>query len=308
MPSNDNKVSPAAGVHSLDRFELSVPDLDEASRFFSAFGLTMRRSGNSLEARCPPSDHVWMVLREGERKHLDLVRFTAFPEALAPLADRLAAAGALDKSDGAHLTGRTPDGLALEVVAGAKSSPDVKASFVTAPPYSATQASAPTRLCAKVAPRRLSHVALFTPDVDRSIEFFSKVLGIRLSDRSQSDVAFMHGAFGSDHHMIALARSTGPGLHHSSWEVESTDEVGLGAKQMEAAGYRRGWGLGRHVLGSNYFHYVRDPWGSYAEYSAGMDYIAADREWVARDHPPEDSFYQWGPPPPEDFIENYELG
>jgi hypothetical protein len=65
--------------------------------------------------------------------------------------------------------------------------------------------------------------------------------------------------------------------------------------------------VGRHVLGSNYFHYVRDPWGSWAEYSFDMDFVPPDLDWIARDHPPEDSFYAWGPAVPQDFITNHEL-
>jgi hypothetical protein len=76
--------------------------------------------------------------------------------------------------------------------------------------------------------------------------------------------------------------------------------------QMAAKGYTSGWGLGRHVLGSNYFHYVRDPWGSYCEYASDIDYIPADVDWRSGDHPPEDSFYVWVPEPPKDFAVNYE--
>jgi hypothetical protein len=75
---------------------------------------------------------------------------------------------------------------------------------------------------------------------------------------------------------------------------------------MLGKGFDRGWGLGRHVLGSNLFHYVRDPWGSYSEYSADIDYVPVDCDWNSGDHPPEDSFYAWGPNVPEDFVHNYE--
>ena len=75
---------------------------------------------------------------------------------------------------------------------------------------------------------------------------------------------------------------------------------------MADKGFTRGWGLGRHVLGSNYFHYVGDPWGSYAEYSADIDYIPLTQDWEAGDHNPEDSFYLWGPELPEGFVHNYE--
>lgn len=80
-----------------------------------------------------------------------------------------------------------------------------------------------------------------------------------------------------------------------------------GAMQMADRGYSKGWGLGRHVLGSNYFHYVRDPWGSYSEYSSDIDYIPADCDWPAADHQPEDAIYLWGPQIWADFIVNYEI-
>ena len=75
---------------------------------------------------------------------------------------------------------------------------------------------------------------------------------------------------------------------------------------MAQKGFSAGWGVGRHVLGSNYFFYVRDPWDSFAEYSAGIDYIPEGLAWRSEDHPPEDSFYVWGPDAPADFTTNHE--
>jgi hypothetical protein len=54
-------------------------------------------------------------------------------------------------------------------------------------------------------------------------------------------------------------------------------------------GYR-----GRHVLGSNYFRYVRDPGGSYAEYSFDIDFVEAGSIWPTADHAVEDSLFVWG--------------
>ena len=90
--------------------------------------------------------------------------------------------------------------------------------------------------------------------------------------------------------------------------VGSDDPYFIGLNNdLADKGFIAGWGLGRHVLGSNYFHYVRDPWGSYSEYSSDVDYIPVDHDWQAADHPPADSFYVWGPTPPEDFAFNHEL-
>mgnify|MGYP001765274939 CR=1 FL=1 len=136
--------------------------------------------------------------------------------------------------------------------------------------------------------------------------FLSNVLGMRLSDRSGDGIAFLHAVHGSDHHVVAFAKSEAPGYHHSSWDMAALEDVGLGGMQMAAKGRTRGWGPGRHVLGSNYFWYVQDPWGSFAEYSADIDYVPAGTQWTAGDFPPEDAFYLWGPGPPDDFVVNHE--
>ena len=75
------------------------------------------------------------------------------------------------------------------------------------------------------------------------------------------------------------------------------DEIALGAQQMADRGYTTGWGLGRHTMGSNLFHYVRDPWGSWSEYFSDIDQITdgwEPREW---DVPPA----VWCPTIPNDF-------
>jgi len=51
---------------------------------------------------------------------------------------------------------------------------------------------------------------------------------------------------------------------------------------------------------------VQDPWGSFAEYSCDIDYIAKTQAWEAGYHKPEDSLSLWGPEPPDYFIQNAE--
>ena len=172
-------------------------------------------------------------------------------------------------------------------------------------------------------------------------------LGFALIHLLIGKLAFLHAIHGSDHHILAFAQSSAAGIHHCSWDTQSIDDIGLGAMHMADKGFTKGWGLGRHVLGSNYFHYIQDPWGSFAEYSCDIDYIPATQPWEAqgrserhRDlddpdvahepvlqgvrellvgrsahgrqrpeaghHRPEDSFYLWGPEPPEDFTTNRE--
>lgn len=297
------------GVHSLDHFTLAVPDLDAAEKFFRAFGLDVERGAARLCLRCFGSEHVWADIIREQRKKLKSVRFGIFPEDEKAFKERLGpvAADRPIRALGTSMWIKAPDGLCVEVAVSGKTSPDEKVECGLPPLYSPARGTGPRSAMGMIRPRRLAHLALFSKSVPEAISFYQEYLGLRLSDKSGDDVAFMHGPHGSEHHMVALARSAGPGLHHSSWEVRSIAEIGQGAMQMEEAGYPSGWGVGRHVLGSNYFYYARDPWGSYAEFSADMDFIAAGSGWEALDSPPEDSFYQWGPRPPEDFGTNYEL-
>lgn len=166
---------------------------------------------------------------------------------------------------------------------------------------------APSRSAApKAYPLALSHLAIFVSDVELALAFYVEVVGLRLSDRCGSTLAFLHGPHGSGHHLLALVKSDGPGLHHYSFEMGTIDAIGIRAASMAERGYAAGWGMGRHVLGSNFFHYVRDPWGSHAELTTGLDFIAEDTDWIAHDHPAQDAFYLWGPPPPPGFIDNPE--
>ncbi|EEB82391.1 VOC family protein [Roseobacter sp. GAI101] len=299
------------GIHSMDTFNMVVPDLKVAQDFYTSFGLDVREEGNGLGLFTFGSDHRWVSLAEGGRKKLNNLSFAVFEEDFEPIKKRIEEAGVklMDAPRGWDSNGswfRDPFGVLIEVKVAEKSSPDEKMDFVTGSVPGGKMGSVMRSKAPKVQPRRLAHVLVFTPSVPEAIAFYSSTLGLRISDRSGDGICFMHGIHGSDHHLIAFAKSSAPGLHHCSWDVGGINEIGMGASQMANKGYQKGWGLGRHVLGSNYFHYVQDPWGSFSEYSADIDYIPVGHEWEAGDYDPEDSLYLWGPDLPKDFVTNYE--
>ena len=298
-------------IHSLDHFCFSVPKLEEARHFYTEFGLDVRDANGGLELYTFGNRHRWGIIKQGPRKKLEYLSFGIYDGELDGFRARLDQLGieliAPPQGDNEGIWFRNPDGIAIQLRVADKSSPDAKSQFDVTSVGPGECAAIPRSKAPRVYPRRLSHFLVFSSDVLRDIEFYQRVLGMRLSDHSGGVVAFLHGAHGSDHHLLALAMSSGPGMHHSSWDVGTIQEVGLGAAHMASQGFDMGWGLGRHVLGANYFHYVRDPWGSYAEYSCDIDYIPAGHDWPAADHPPEDSLYLWGPPVPEGFITNFEV-
>lgn len=299
----------SVGIHSLDHFAYDLPDLDEAAQFYTDFGLDVRREGDRLELYTFGNPHCWAKITQGATKKLRYVSFGAYEQDMPEFEKRVERANierCVPMSDGGGIWILTPDGLPLQIKVCEKSSPTCKTEF-SATSSPAGKAGAIKKTEAQLEkPRRLAHILLFTASIPEAISFYSEILGLRLSDRSRDIIAFMHGIHGSDHHLIALAGSDRPGLHHSSWDMPTFHDVGLASQLMIDKGHNVGWGVGRHLLGANYFYYVRDPWMSYVEYSADIDYIPAGVEWPAGDHEPDDAFGYWGPAPPDKFAHNFE--
>ncbi len=308
--ANRNEAEAVLAVHSLDHFALAVPDLGEAERFYGSFGLAVGQAADGLILRTAQS--AVGRISEARRRHLRHLSFSLDENALGSFRRRLEAGG-VELVDPPHAVSgdgawfRDPDGVLVEVMPRERTSPRTKsATEIRIAPEGVRRAA--QEIGSAVVPRRLGHVLRFTPDVSRTVSFYERFLGLRVSDRSGDIIAFMYSPHGSDHHVVAFARSQRPGFHHASFDVGAIDTVGLGAMNMADAGYREGWGFGRHEAGSNFFHYVRDPWGSFAEYFCDIDFIPAGADWTAREVPPEHSLQLWGPPVPAYFLENHEAG
>lgn len=300
-------------VHSLAGYTLAIPEVEAGRRFYEDFGLVGREAGGQIALRCKGSDTDQVTLRPGTGRRLHHVTFNIDPAAGAGFRQKLETAGVriVDPPDnsGAFAVRDPDDNL---VVFRPHARPDflaqrrshLDAAIANFNRRAGGRGCPPRDIRAQ--PWRLGHMLLFSPNVDRMIDFYTRHLGMLLSDRSGSIIAFLRTAGGSDHHVLAFAMSDRPGFHHGSFEVSGVDEIGVGAAHMLGKGYKDGWGFGRHVIGSNFFHYIRDPWGSLAEYFFDVDYIADDAKWETRDWPAEDSLYLWGPSLPPDFVQNFD--
>ena len=307
----------ATAIHSAYQFCFSVPDLSVAQTYYNQFGLKVDRQADRLALSTFHSPHTWGYVLDGAgaRKKLEYLTLGAYSEDLSDLESQALANGAKPAKPHPKAAERDgfwihdPDGNLLQVAIREKVTANEKA--VGDPIlYKKNPIGVPIAHARgetkQVRPLRMSHILLFSTNVPRSVAFYSDALGLRLSDGSADIVAFTHGAHSSDHHLLAFFKSSAPGLHHTSWTVANLDEVGLGMEQMLAAGHKEGWGVGRHVIGSNYFYYVRDPWGSFTEYSYDIDFIGVDTNWPAANYSPESSLYLWGPNVPDYFGENTE--
>ena len=154
----------------------------------------------------------------------------------------------------------------------------------------------------KPQPRKLSHVVIASSDPAATRRFFVEGLGFRVSD----EVGGMGAAFlrcSSDHHNLLVQPGPFAFLHHTAWEMDDVDAVGAAAAAMVAADPKRHcWGLGRHAIGSNYFWYLRDPAGNFAEYTSDLDVIADEEAWKVASSLPAHGLAAWAPPVPREFL------
>ena len=299
---------------------LEVPDLGEGLKFYTDAGLEAASDGDVARLRCPGQDRDSVILIGGApRKRLHHVALRA--DGLDDIAARVPAAGGavVSAPEGFEDNGlwvRDPHGMLIHL-SERLADPELAA----APAFEINgpgrlvrkrrSAMLPGAAYAAARPLRLGHILVFSPDVLKSVDFATEALGMGLADRAQDVIAFCCARKDSDHHVLAFAKSPGVGFHHASFQVCDPDEVGRGGRALiektKEAALHGDWGFGRHTIGSNFFHYIQDPWGSWFEYYSDMDHIDDYSLWVPTNYGMEDSLANWGPPPPGDFVHNYEV-
>lgn len=294
---------------------LEVPDLDVGVRFFTDAGLEAALDGQMARLRCVDQDRDSVVLIGGmpaKRLHHIALRADGIDRIAAqvPLAGgEIVAAPAHFVDEGLWV--RDPHGMLIHLI----DQPDAP-ERVAGPVF---EINSPGRILRKrrsamlpgsaypsAKPLHLGHILVFTPDVLASVAFMVDALGMGLADRAQDVIAFCCARKDSDHHVVAFAKSTAVGFHHASFAVADPDEVGRGGRALLAKAGKGDWGFGRHTIGSNFFHYVQDPWGSWFEYYSDMDHIDDYALWTPTNYTMADSLANWGPPVPQDFVHNYE--
>lgn len=146
-------------------------------------------------------------------------------------------------------------------------------------------------------PLKVAHIVLNTTDIDRDTAFFTRVLGLRISDWSERQMVFLRT--NPDHHVIALNRADHASPNHVAYEVGSLDHWLRSIGRLKQAGHEAAWGPGRHGPGDNAFAYYVDPAGMVPEVTAEV--LQIDEEtWMPRvwRRTPElsDLFQTAGPP------------
>ncbi len=148
-------------------------------------------------------------------------------------------------------------------------------------PEAVKQAKRPQGLPFHIA--KIGHVALQVADLERSVDFYVRVLGMEVSDAYGPDMmpgGMVFLRFNPDHHGIALVGALdGPAgakeLHHLAFEVGSLDEVLRARAHLKAAGAQIDFD-GRRRAGCQFAVEFRDPDGHRLEIYWGIDRIGTE--------------------------------
>ncbi len=132
-------------------------------------------------------------------------------------------------------------------------------------------------------PVRIGHVVFFAPDIMKTLEFYTDILGFRVSDSYPGTGYFLRCKPAGGHHDMFLLQTPDKkrGLNHVAFTVRDLNEVFGGGIHMNKKGWKTQIGPGRHPISSAYFWYVHNPCGGLAEYYTNEDYCTEN--WQAQE-------------------------
>lgn len=311
--------NPVIKVADLAWLEFEKPDLDRAEVFARDFGFAVAaRTEGDLWLRGAFSGSPCMVIRRGRASRFIGPAFRAAERADL---DRLArATGSTVQDIGVPGGGQSvalldPSGLPVRVVHCAEQLPALPEqeplilNFGT--DHRRTNATQrPPREPSRI--QRLGHVVLETRVFARTLDWYLDTLGMIVSDflfldgqrgrgPTMTFIRCDQGSVAVDHHTLALHLGPGTGYVHSAYQVTDLDAIAAGGEYLAERGYKRSWGIGRHIQGSQLFDYWRDPDHFMLEHFADGDLFSCDLEpgWAPMSA---SGLAQWGPPVTRDFL------
>ncbi|QDQ89556.1 2,3-dihydroxybiphenyl 1,2-dioxygenase [Rhodococcus sp. WB9] len=310
---------PIIKVHDLAWLEFEKPDLERAEAFAHAFGFTTAlRTAHELQLRGTHPGSPCVLIRRGPRSRFvgpafraadstDVLRLAdAVGGAVVPLPESLGGI-TVDVTD--------PSALGVRVVSDTFELPALsdQAPLPLNFGHDRGRVNAPQRPPrAPATVQRLGHVVLQTTTYLETLNWYLEHLGLIVSDflyypgqRARGPImSFIRcdrGATPTDHHTLAMVLGPANRYVHSAYQVADLDCLAAGGEYLLDRGYRRSWGIGRHIQGSQIFDYWRDPDGFMVEHFSDGDLFDStlDAGWAPMTA---SGLAQWGPPATKDFL------
>jgi catechol-2,3-dioxygenase len=283
---------PIVNVKRVSHIALKTRNVDQLTNFYTqivGLGETERDSAGRVYLRCNADHHAVVLIPSSETGIDHYALDVGSPADLETAATALTHAGIPYETEKPGELGqesslrlRDPDGYIVELIGGMAQ-------------------VAPTYGPRAVQPRKLGHVTLLVDDCKRTAEFYSEVLGFRISDWVETIFLWMR--CNPDHHGLAFAKTGYIRMHHFAFEVVDFSYLARQAEHLMQNGYVLLYGPGRHGPGQNQFEYFRDPERNLIEFMCDLQQIWDDTTYVPKVWSTKERWVNmWGPEAPPDFV------
>jgi catechol 2,3-dioxygenase len=309
MPLCEPASQPAVDILRVSHVELGVADIDTSLAFYEgALGMVVSaRSADAVWLRgLEDASHHCLVLRRSQPGECHGIGLRVRSEADLDRAEaHFAAAGTFEgrrdgsaqpRGQGPTVLVRDPFGVPLSLYHRQDS---VERQLQSYERYHGA------------AVQRLDHVNCFAPDLQATHDYYTGVLGFRVSEYTETDepaprlwAVWLHRK--GNVHDVALTNGVGPRLHHVGLWVRGEMDVINACDVLAVTGFAGSIerGPGRHGISNAFFLYLRDPDGHRIELFTG-DYRTMDPEFApirwSLDDPRRQTL--WGQPAPRSWFD-----
>lgn len=262
---------PIARLLGLRSVALRTVELSESVEFYTeVWGLRIvEREAAGAWLRGTGENHHILALSAAEQNGLGCVSFAvATPDEVDGAARALEMRG-IPLLEGPGRSTRPGGGYGLRFADPEGRVVEVIAEMHAVAPLSSDEAT----------PLGVTHVVLNTAELDRMVGFYTDVLGLRVSDWSEHQMAFLR--CNSYHHCIAFNQADWASVNHVAYEMPSVDHFMRGIGRLRHHGRTPLWGPGRHGPGNNTFSYFADPARLVCEYTSDVQQIV-EADWLPR--------------------------
>jgi catechol 2,3-dioxygenase-like lactoylglutathione lyase family enzyme len=272
----------------------TTPDIDRQIDYYrQIIGLSLVSREPRRAYLASPTGQLAVVLEQGSEAKCARIAFEVSPTvSMADMAKRLQADGiqSEERSDAAPgtpkaITFTDNKGTTIELFS------EWKFLEGDAPPGGSLM------------PVKLGHLAYVVDSPQEIAEFYTKVLGFRLSDWIGDYFVFLR--CGPDHHTVNFIRGPNTRMHHFAFEVKDTAQLTAGCDLLGRKNYEIVWGPVRHGPGHNIALYHRNPDDLMVEFFTDLDRMSDEeggffdpRPWH-RDKPQKPK--TWDPAKPRDM-------
>ena len=126
---------------------------------------------------------------------------------------------------------------------------------------------------------QLAHVELLTPKLDESLDFFTQLLGMQVTERVGQSV-YLRGYEDTYHHSLVLTEAPDAGLGHVAWRVTTREALESRVAAIEATGLGLGWQ--EPTTGHGRAYRFTSPEGHVNELLWDVEYFACPAEQKSR--------------------------